>query len=441
MQHDVHKATSSRYYGKQTEQALQNFPATRSNVHKELIRSIVIIKKAAAHANVVDGGISREVGQAIEEACDQVLEGKHDDQFVTPAIQGGAGTSMNMNVNEVVAALASERMGVEIHPNDHVNRSQSTNDVNPTALKITLLQLLPDLTQALDELATSFEAKAHTYRSLRKLARTHLQDALPIYAGDELAAYSAVISRGNDKMKEYKKYLHEVNLGGTAVGNGISASRTYQEAVYEHLNALTGLDVRPAANLMSQTSSQTDFVHLSMLIKLLFIDLSKIATDLRVLSSGPRGGLGEVILEARQPGSSIMPGKINPVIPEYINQVYYDLSGKNLTIEHAAEGAILELGIMFPVLADSIISSIKIATDAVRKFKEVCIDTLTFNEDRCRENLEQSTAYATLLVPKLGYDKVSVCVKKAVKDGRTLREVVLEEHLMDEQEFDALTRW
>lgn len=427
------------YYGKQTEQALRNFPEMRTRVHPELIRSIALIKKAAAGANFAAGAFSKEVAEAIESACDEILAGAHDDQFVTPAIQGGAGTSINMNVNEVIAALASRKITREVHPNDEVNSSQSTNDVNPTALKITALQLLPQLTQAIDELVGSLQKKAQTYASLKKLARTHLQDALPIYAGEELQAYAATIARDGERIKDSQRYMQEVNLGGTAVGNKINASSVYQEVVYERLRALTGLEVRPAENLMSQTSSQADFLQVSAMIKILFVDLSKMATDLRILSSGPRGGIGEVVLEARQPGSSIMPGKVNPVIPEYINQVYYYLAGKNLTIERAAEGAVLELGIMFPVLADALISSLKIAIDAVRVLKEACIDTLMFDEDRCRDHLERSTAYATLLVPKLGYDKTSDCVKRAVKEGRTVREIVLEECLMDEKEFESIT--
>lgn len=425
-------------YGTQTELALKNFPVIdHASVQPELIRAMIQIKKAAAVSHATCNELSLDITNAIITSCDELLSSDHPDYFVTASIQGGAGTSINMNVNEVIATLASSKTNTAIHPNDHVNKSQSTNDVNPSALRIACITLSSRLTQQLEALIDALGRQAKAHKSLQKLARTHLQDALPMQVSDELLAYQAIMQKHLRRITRELPSLDALNLGGTAIGDGTNASPSYREHVYLSLREITCIpSLHPAENLMAQTSSQTDFVCLALLVKALFIDLSKMATDIRLLSSGPRGGLGEIILEARQSGSSIMPGKVNPVIPEYINQVYYAISGKTLTIEHAAEGAVLELGVMFPVLADALLSSLKIATASIETFTLACIDTLHFDAHVCTEHLERSTAYATRLTPLLGYDCVSQCVHTAIQDHTTLREVILSHHLLSEEQFD-----
>ncbi len=421
-------------YGKQTEKAIRNFPFSAPPVHRELVLAIVKIKKAAALAHARTGELSAKQSKDIAHACDEILAGKHDDQFFLPSLQGGAGTSINMVVNEVVATLA------KAHPNDHVNMSQSTNDVNPSALKIVAIELAERLIATVGTCIATFEQKAKEFNGVAKLGRTHLQDAVPVTLGGELAAYAATLSRDLRRLKARLPYLHELNLGGTAVGNRINASDAYIKYVYEELANITGLELKPADDLMSQTSSQTDFVSLSQAILSLTLDASKIANDLRLMSSGPAGGLGEIILEELQAGSSIMPGKVNPIMPETVNQLYYTVSGNNLTIEHAAHASFLELANMFPILADRLISSLKLSGEVLDQFTNQCIRTLRANEKRCRELLEKSTAYATLLSPILGYDTVSGIVKESVASGKSIRELVLAAKLMTENDFEKAIR-
>ena len=413
-------------YGKQTQAAIENFPFSAPPVHKELIYAIVVVKKAAAKAN--------HQSEKIIAACDEILSGTHDDQFLLPSIQGGAGTSINMNVNEVIATLAG------VHPNDHVNMSQSTNDVNPSALKIVAIVLAEKLIETVKTCIGAFENKAKEFAHVNKLGRTHLQDAVPVTLGSEFSAYGATLTRDLKRLQARLPYLHELNLGGTAVGNSINASSAYIKAVYEALNDITALSLRPAENLMSQTSSQTDFVSLSQAILSLTLDASKIANDLRLMSSGPVGGLGEITLAELQPGSSIMPGKVNPVLPETVNQLYYTVSGNNLTIEHAAHASFLELANMFPILADRLISSLKLSHEVLSQFSQKCVRSIKANEARCRELLEKSTAYATLLTPILGYDTVSAIVKESVKTGKSIRELIIGKKLMTKVDFEKAIR-
>ncbi len=436
---------AKHYYGSQTELTIQNFPFPIHTVHKELIYAIVKIKKAAAIANGEIGQISNIVSQSICQACDEVLAGKFDDQFVTSAIQGGAGTSINMNVNEVLAnraseILASQKYSIKVHPNDHVNCSQSTNDVNPSALKIVAYQKLQKLIIALESLIGVFNQKALEFKNIKKLARTHIQDAVPTTLGAEMQAYSTILDRNKSRLQDLFKFLIELNLGGTAIGNEINAPKSYQKAVYKHLAKIIGIKFVPVSNKMSQTSSQADFVHVSSLLTILAGDMSKIAKDLRFLASGPNGGIGEIVLENLQAGSSIMPGKVNPVIPEAINQVFYFVAGNHDTIQKAAEDSHLELGIMFPILADSLITSLNVMQTAVEIFAEKCVKTMKANLNKCTENLEKSTAFATLLTPILGYDKVSEVVKIAIATKKTIREVILDQQLMTEEEFEQAVK-
>lgn len=426
------------YQGKQTAMAHVNFPFPIMQVADEFIEAIAEVKMAAARANARANLLPSSIAQAIEQTCREIIEKKHTQQFNLPGIQGGAGTSINMNVNEVVANRASELLKDKqtVHPNDHVNLCQSTNDVNPSALRIALIRLSSDIVEELNLMQHSFKKLAKKYAKDLKLARTHLQDAVPMRVGDEFESYTAIINRDIARIRAFMPYLYELNLGGTAVGNAVNAPLNYRKYVYTELAHITGFKVKPAKNLMSLTSSSGDFCHLQALITIAALDLSKIATDLRILSSGPLGGLGEITLEALQPGSSIMPGKVNPVALESMNQIYYFVSGKNITVQQAAEAAPLELAIMFPVIADSLISSIKLLTQGMKVMRIHCVDTLIVNTSRAAQLLEQSAAYATLLSPRLGYDITSQVVKKAIQDNKSIREVILEQKLMTAKELD-----
>jgi aspartate ammonia-lyase len=317
--------------------------------------------------------------------------------------------------------------------------AQSTNDVNPSALKLVCIELTTTLLSTIESCVKAFSDKGTEFSTVQKLGRTHLQDAVPVTLGSEFHSYAATIDRNKQRIKAHLPSLYELNLGGTAVGNAINAPKAYRDAVYTELANLTGYPVVPAQNFMSQTSSQTDFVSLSQAILALTIDASKIANDLRLMSSGPIGGLGEISLEELQAGSSIMPGKVNPILPEAVNQLYYTVSGNNLTIEHASHASFLELANMFPILADRLISTLKLSTDILQKFTDKCVVSIHANTKRCTELLEKSTAYATLLTPVLGYDPVSSVVKESVKSGKSIRELILEKNMMTEDEFNKVT--
>lgn len=434
---------NKHYYGDQTEHAIKNFPFSIHSVAIELIYSIVEIKKAAAAANAVDGGIPQEMKDAITQAANEVLKGKFDDQFVTSALQGGAGTSINMNVCEVLASRATEILkaqGVQttVHPLDHVNKSQSTNDVNPSALKITCLRLLRALIPAVEGLQQALMHKSHEFASIAKLGRTHLQDAVPTTLGDEFGSYAAIVGRQLRYLHDIEPYFLELNLGGTAIGNSINASHIYRKTVYENLSSQTGFALRPADNLMSQTSSQADFVALAHALVTYFVDISKIANDIRMMVSGPKGGFAELQLPEMQKGSTIMPGKVNPVIPEVVNQAYYLVSGYSVTVSMAARAAQFELANMLPVVADVLITALKITREATVLFTDACIAVVEANEENCRKHLEESTAYATLLAPQLGYDTMSAIVKESLATKKTIRELVVGEKLLTQEAFDKV---
>ncbi|MBP7966852.1 aspartate ammonia-lyase [Candidatus Woesebacteria bacterium] len=432
-----------QYFGSQTEKAQQNFPFSLAPVALELIYALAEIKKAAALSNKNTDSLAPNIADTISTVCDEILEKKYDTQFVTCSLQGGAGTSINMNVNEVISARATELLAkknkpVVVHPNDHVNLHQSTNDVNPSALRILCIRLGNSLIEAVGSLVSMLETKAKKYKKVRKLGRTHIQDAVPTTVGEEFLAYAAIIERDCRRILNALDYMYELNLGGTAIGNKVNSSDEYIEALYRHLKDITHLNLKPAKNMMALTSSATDFCTLSSSIHLLFIDLSKIASDIRFLSSGPRGGIGEIHLPELQAGSSIMPGKVNPVIPEVINQVYYFISGKHLSITQAAASSHLELAIMFPVVSDALICELNIAQEAINLFKDKCIETLEVDEKRCEELLEKSSAYATLFTKRLGYDTVSSVVKESQVSGKTFHQIIIDTHLLTEEEFDSI---
>jgi aspartate ammonia-lyase len=433
------------YFGEETKKAMRNFPFSNGKVAKELILAMVKIKKCAAIANLEDNKISRNIKNAIVKSCEEILEGKLADQFPLSSLQGGAGTSINANVNEVVASRATEILQKQgnkiiVHPNDHVNASQSTNDVNPSALKIALFDLLKKLEAELAILTKVMESKAREFKNIQKLGRTHLQDAVPTTLGAEFASYTEIIKRRQGNIRHAAGFAEFLNLGGTAIGNSINASPKYIKAVYRELNKISKGNFRPAENLMSKTSSHTDFLIISQAIVALTSDLSKIANDFKLLSSGPKGGFGEIILSELQKGSSIMPGKINPIMPELINQLYYIVSGNNLTIERCVEASQLELGVMLPTISDRLMESVKKTTEALAQFTKVCVAKIRADKARCKQLLESSTAYATLLVPKLGYDTMSEIVKEALKTNKTIRQLVLENKFLTNKEFDSLIK-
>jgi len=363
------------YYGAETEKALKNFPFSTHLVRMEFILAMVQIKKAAAVANFAAGNTSKEIQNAITKACDEILSGKHNNQFPLSSFQGGAGTAIHMNVNEVIANRATEILKgkIKVHPNDHVNASQSTNDVNPSALKVASLFLLEDLEKKLYSLVKTFQNKSKEFKNINKLARTHTQDAVPTTLGAEFLSYSESLKKHESQIKTAQDLCRVLNLGGTAIGNSINASPVYIREVYKELNKIINGKFYKANNLMSKTSGQTDFLMISQIVTAMCVDLSKIANDFKFMSSGPNGGIGEIILPEIQKGSSIMPGKVNPVMPETMNQLYYLVSGNNLSIEKAVEGAQMELGVMIPIMVDKLIESIQLSTEVINQFHKLCV--------------------------------------------------------------------
>lgn len=422
---------TKKYYGYQTELAIGNFPFdSYPRVDLDFIYAVCDIKEAGAMGHQAAGEINSEVAEAIINVCKQIKAGELNDQFLLPGLQGGAGTSIHMNVNEVVAGRASEIIkdnggDITVRPNDDVNLGQSTNDVGPSALKIVALRLAKNLLKTLDLAVNAFSKKAAEFKDIPKLGRTHLQDAVPTTLGEVFKSYRETIRRGRMRLEGVLPYLYELNLGGTAIGNSVNASSKYIKEDYIALRRVTGIShLKPAKNLMSQTSGQGDFLMLAQTLTAITLDFSKIANDLRLLSSGPSGGIAEIKLKGLQPGSSIMPGKINPVMPETVNQLYFLVSGNGLTVEHAVHAAQLELGVMVPIMADRIINSLKIADKVITAFVNECVLHIEADEQRCRELLEKSTAYATALTPILGYEKVSAMVKEARHRGSSLADLL-----------------
>ncbi len=414
-------------YGVQTARAVENFPISGTTVGQfpGLVRALARIKIAAARANLRLGCLGREKAEIIERVCEEILSGQHLHHFPVDMFQGGAGTSTNMNINEVIANRGLELMGHPcgdydwLHPNDDVNRSQSTNDVYPTAVRIALMGALPKLMTRLQELATAFEAKGVEFAAIPKLGRTELQDAVPMTLGAEMRAYGVSLREDAERLRATVGLLAEVNLGGTVMGTGIAAPPGYQQAVFAELIALTALPLRPAADLTEANWDAGVFVHVSGVLKRVATKLSKIANDLRLLSSGPRGGLGEIHLPAVQPGSSIMPGKVNPVICEMVNQVAFHVIGSDVTISFAAEAGQLQLNAFEPVMAFELMQSVRLLRNAAETFRLRCVEGITADEDRCRRNLEASTANFTALVPLIGYEAASRLAQEMLASGKT----------------------
>ena len=432
------------YYGIQTARALENFPISGLLAPALLVDATVLIKKAAALANVTLGRLPPHLGNAITQAADEVLDGRLRDQFVVDVYQAGAGTSHNMNANEVIANRAAELLGAArgeyqlVHPNDHVNMGQSTNDVFPTATRLALLLGHRDLVVSARALATALAVKAKEFDDVLKVGRTHLQDAVPMTMGQEFGGYAACIDRAANDLERTSVQLQELNLGATAVGTGLNAGDDYTTIAIGHLSKLTALTLLPAVDRFRVTQSMGDVLAYSGAMRRLSVELSKIASDLRLLSSGPRAGLAEIRLPAVQPGSSIMPGKVNPSIPEMVNQVCYQVIGCDTTVCAAAEAGQLELNVMMPVMAWNALHSSTILRNAMTVMRTRCVEGITVDADRCRELLDRSTAVATALSPYIGYAKTAEIAKASVQTGRPIRDLVLEQGLLDAAQLDQI---
>lgn len=432
------------YYGVQTLRALENFniSGVTLNFYPALIEALAMVKHAAALANNDLGLMENDVTDAIVKACEEICNGKYHYHFVVDMIQGGAGTSTNMNANEVIANRALEIMGYEkgqyqhCHPNNHVNLSQSTNDAYPTSVKIALISSNKKLIEVLKLLIESFRNKAKEFSHVIKMGRTQLQDAVPMTLGQEFEAYAVTLSEEIERLEQNVKLFLEVNMGATAIGTGINSDPDYADKVIAHLREVTGLPIVNSPNLVEATQDTGSFVMYSAAVKRLAVKLSKICNDLRLLSSGPRTGINEINLPPMQPGSSIMPGKVNPVIPEVVNQIAFKVIGNDLTVTLAAEAGQLELNVMEPVIVQSIFESIEMLKNGMMTLKYRCIDGITANEERCRELVHHSIGLVTALNPYLGYEISTMLAKEALTSNRSVYELVLEKSLMSKEELD-----
>ena len=431
-------------YGAQTERARRNFPISGLRPTPAFVDAVLWIKKAAALTHKQTGRLEPRLADAIARAADEILGGQHRDQFVVDPYQAGAGTSHNMNCNEVLANRANELLGgtrgeyKPIHPNDHVNMAQSTNDVIPTAIRLGALSLAPGLGEALDRLATALLAKGKAFDDVLKSGRTHLQDATPIRLGQEFAAYGHTVQRNRDRIARSADDLRDLGIGGTAVGTGLNAEPAYPKLMVQHLRAITGLDLREGTDRVQLMQSMGDPAALSGALRTYAVDLGKIANDIRLLVSGPRTGFAEIRLPAVQPGSSIMPGKVNPSIPEMVNMVCFQAIGNDVTIAAAAEAGQLELNVMMPVIAHNLFVTIGLLTSASRVFAERCVDGIEADTAMCAYWLDRSPALVTALAPKIGYAEAAKLAKEAVEKNLSVRELLVQKGILKGKELDQV---
>jgi aspartate ammonia-lyase len=434
------------YYGVQTLRAMENFniSGTTLSLFPSLIEALAMVKEAAAEANSELGLLDDAKKEAIVKACRELKNGKYHNHFVVDMIQGGAGTSTNMNANEVIANRALEILGFEkgdyahCHPNNHVNLSQSTNDAYPTSVKIALINSNKKLVNVLETLIDSFRNKSKEFSRIIKMGRTQLQDAVPMTLGQEFGAYAYTLGEEVERLNQNARLFLEVNMGATAIGTGINSEPGYSDLVVKHLRRITDLDIVLASNLVEATQDTGAFVMYSSAVKRLAVKLSKICNDLRLLSSGPRTGINEINLPPMQPGSSIMPGKVNPVIPEVVNQVAFKVIGNDLTVTMAAEAGQLELNVFEPVIVQSIFESIEMLKNGMYTLKYRCIDGITANEERCRSLVHHSIGLVTALVPFLGYEICGQLAKEAQEGNRSVYELILEKGLLTKAELDQM---
>ncbi|ABK82552.1 aspartate ammonia-lyase [Campylobacter fetus] len=436
------------YYGVQTFRAVENFNITHERIcnFPNFIVALAQVKKAAALANFDLGLLDAKIKNAICEACDLVASGKYNNQFVVDMIQGGAGTSTNMNANEVIANIALELMGHKkgeyqyCHPNDHVNLSQSTNDAYPTALRVAIYERLCELTEAMHLLKDSFEKKAEEFKDVLKMGRTQLQDAVPMTLGQEFKTFAIMLGEDIDRVREARNLVREINLGGTAIGTGINSHPDYPKVVETKLQEVTKRPFITAGNLIEATQDTGAYVQISGVLKRVSTKLSKICNDLRLLSSGPRCGLNEINLPKMQPGSSIMPGKVNPVIPEVVNQVCFAVIGNDVTVTLASEGGQLQLNVFEPVIAYSLFNSIAMLKKACRTLATKCVDGITANEKVCSDFVYNSIGIVTAFNPYIGYENSASIAKEALSTGKSVASIALERGLLTQDQIDDILR-
>ncbi len=447
MEHDSigeKEVPEEAYYGIQTLRAYENFYITGLKMHPELINSVAQIKKAAAITNFEVGELDKKIADAIVKACDEIIAGKLHDQFIVDPIQGGAGTSLNMNANEVIANRAIELLGGKkgdyklVNPNDHVNFGQSTNDVFPSCGKMAALKLLDHAQDELKRLEKALTEKSVEFDSVIKMGRTQLQDAVPIRLGQEFHAYASAIQRDIRRFENAKDEIKSLNLGGTAIGTGLNADVQYFKRVVKNMSTLTGQDLIQSYDMIDATQNLDSYASVSGIVKNCAITLSKMSNDLRLMSSGPRTGFGEINLPAKQNGSSIMPGKVNPVIPEVVNQVAFNIIGNDVTIAMAAEAGQLELNAFEPIIFYNLFQSIETLAFAVKTLIDNCIVGITANEEHCRKMVENSIGIITTICPYVGYETAANIAKEALRTGRLVRDLTLERKLMDMEQLKTI---
>ncbi len=432
------------YYGIHTLRASKNFALSRERTHPELITALANVKKACAIANEKIGKLEKRIADAICRACDEIAAGGFRDQFILDAFQGGAGTSENMNANEVIANRAIEILGGKkgqyslVHPLDHVNLSQSTNDVFPTAVRVAAIRLLASASQAMANLQHAFQEKENEFAGILKIGRTEMQDAVPITLGQEFSAWAQAVQRDWWRLYKVEERLRQVNLGGTAIGTGLNADRKYVYIVTDILREITGLGLARAENMIDATQNCDIFAEVSGLIKAAAVNLVKISSDLRLMSSGPRAGFAEIMLPELQAGSSIMPGKVNPVATEAVTQAAFQITANDIAITLASQSGQLELNAFLPALAHNLFQSLELLKNAANLLAEKCIKGIKANIERCTELLENSLSLVTALSPYLGYDKASELAKEAIATGKKIRDLALEEKLFSEEELSII---
>jgi aspartate ammonia-lyase len=432
------------YYGIQTLRAVENFPITGYRIHEELIKGLAMVKKAAALANMDVKRLYEGIGSAIITAADEIIQGRWHEQFIVDPIQGGAGTSINMNANEVIANRALELLGYEkgayhyLSPNSHVNMSQSTNDVFPTAIHLAVLASIEHLLHTMQDMLAVLKGKSQQFDHVIKMGRTHLQDAVPIRLGQEFEAYSRVVERDIKRIQQSRQHLYEVNMGATAVGTGLNADPFYIENVVQHLAHISSLPLVGAEHLVDATQNTDAYTEVSAALKVCAMNMSKIANDIRLMASGPRSGLAEIILPARQPGSSIMPGKVNPVMPEMVNQVAFQVIGNDHTICLASEAGQLELNVMEPVLVFNLLQSISIMNNGFRAFTAYCLTGIEANEKQLKEYVDKSVGIITAVNPHIGYEAAARIAREAIVKGKAVRELCLQYDVLTEKELDLI---
>lgn len=451
IEHDLlgeHEVPSNAYFGVHTARALKNFPISNIPIstYPSLIKALACVKQACAQANKELGLLNTEPADAIIKACEEIRDGKWIDQFAVDVIQGGAGTSTNMNANEVIANRALEIMGHErgeykyLHPLEHVNLSQSTNDVYPTAVKVALRFLIDDLIEGMEALRFAFSEKAAEFKDILKMGRTQLQDAVPMTLGQEFSTYAIMLEEDQQRLREGALLIQEMNLGATAIGTGINAHPDYAALARKHLSEVTGIEYITAGDLVEATQDVGAFVQLSGVLKRVAVKLSKICNDLRLLSSGPRTGLGEINLPAVQAGSSIMPGKVNPVIPEVVNQIAFLVIGNDVTVSFAAESGQLQLNAFEPIIAHSLFDNLIYLRNGCITLAERCVKGITANHARLDEHMTRSVGIVTALNPIIGYENANSVAKEAYATNKSVTEIVLERGLLTKAELDEILK-